>query len=193
MPTLANYIVHTIACLNLSGEAISRSSQYSTTGGNIVGLFLKHTTAFVTHMVNPLLPHGLFFPNISKGSFICTIPVRITHNTAFVTPVVEHWMEREIAQWVHHEGSIRRPIAPWANALTTELHLALLSPQVDTISCGCGIWTEWSNLQHGKRVDKENESAITRRNNSPFHRQPSANYISPLLECGMRKSQQVSP
>ena len=25
---------------------------------------------------------------------------------------------------VHHEGSIRRPIAPWANALTTELHLA---------------------------------------------------------------------
>ena len=34
------------------------------------------------------------------------------------------WMEREIAQWVHHEGSIRRPITPWANALTTELHLA---------------------------------------------------------------------
>ena len=24
----------------------------------------------------------------------------------------------------HHGGSIRRPIAPWANALTTELHLA---------------------------------------------------------------------
>ena len=33
-------------------------------------------------------------------------------------------LEREIAQWVCHEGSIRRPIAPWANALTTELHLA---------------------------------------------------------------------
>ena len=26
---------------------------------------------------------------------------RIAHNTAFVTPVVEHWLEREIAQWVH--------------------------------------------------------------------------------------------
>ena len=24
---------------------------------------------------------------------------RITHTTAFVTPVVEHWLEREIAQW----------------------------------------------------------------------------------------------
>ena len=32
--------------------------------------------------------------------------------TAFVTSVVKHWMELEIAQWVHHEGSIRRPITP---------------------------------------------------------------------------------
>ena len=24
----------------------------------------------------------------------------IAHTTAFVTPVVEHWLEREIAQWV---------------------------------------------------------------------------------------------
>ena len=48
---------------------------------------------------------------------------RITHTTAFVTPVVENWLEREIAQWVHHEGSIRRPIAPLSNALITELHL----------------------------------------------------------------------
>ena len=27
---------------------------------------------------------------------------RIAYTTAFVTPVVEHWLEREIAQWVHH-------------------------------------------------------------------------------------------
>ena len=26
---------------------------------------------------------------------------RISHTTAFVTPVGEHWLEREIAQWVH--------------------------------------------------------------------------------------------
>ena len=26
---------------------------------------------------------------------------RITHKTAFLTPVVEHWLERELAQWVH--------------------------------------------------------------------------------------------
>ena len=26
---------------------------------------------------------------------------RITHTTAFITRVVEHWLEQEIAQWVH--------------------------------------------------------------------------------------------
>ena len=50
---------------------------------------------------NLLLPHRLLFPISSKGSFICIIPDRIIHTTAFVTPVVEHWLEREIAQWVH--------------------------------------------------------------------------------------------
>ena len=55
---------------------------------------------------------------------------RMTHTTAFVTPVVEHWLEREIAQWVHHEGSIRRPIAPSANALTMELQLDPLDTDI---------------------------------------------------------------
>ena len=36
---------------------------------------------------NLLPPHGLFFPISSKGSFICIIPDRIAHTTAFVTPV----------------------------------------------------------------------------------------------------------
>ena len=69
-----------------------------------------HSTHFylrlygVRHMVmdnsdsekgNPLLLN-------SKGSFYMHHPTdRITHTTAFVTPVVEHWLEREIAQWVH--------------------------------------------------------------------------------------------
>ena len=49
---------------------------------------------------NPLPPYRLLLSINSKGSFICTIPDRITHTTAFVTPVVEHWLEQEIAQWV---------------------------------------------------------------------------------------------
>ena len=35
---------------------------------------------------NPLPPHRLIFPINSKGSFLCTIPDRIAHTTAFVTP-----------------------------------------------------------------------------------------------------------
>ena len=31
---------------------------------------------------------------------------RITHTTAFVTPVVEHWLEREIAKW----GKLQRQL-----------------------------------------------------------------------------------
>ena len=74
---------------------------------------------------NPLPLHGLLFPINSKDSFICIHPTeRIAHTTAFVTPVVEHWLEWEIPQLVHNEGSILRPIAPRANALTTELQLA---------------------------------------------------------------------
>ena len=30
-----------------------------------------------------------------------------TYHSFFITPVVEHWLEREIVQCVHHEGSIR--------------------------------------------------------------------------------------
>ena len=52
---------------------------------------------------NSLPPYGLLCPISSKGSFICIIRDRITHTMAFVTPVVEHKLEREIAQWFHHD------------------------------------------------------------------------------------------
>ena len=32
---------------------------------------------------------------------------RITHTTAFGTPVVEHWLEREIARWIHDVAADR--------------------------------------------------------------------------------------
>ena len=48
------------------------------------------------------------------------------HSLCYTSQTSE--LEWEIAQWVHHEGSIWWPIAPWANAFTTELHLA---PPID--------------------------------------------------------------
>ena len=64
-----------------------------------VGLMVKDHSD--SERGNLLPPHGLLFPINSKGSFICTIPHRVAHTTAFITPVVEDWLEREIAQWVH--------------------------------------------------------------------------------------------
>ena len=59
---------------------------------------------------NPLLPlHGLHFL-ISSKVFLYATSHRIAHTMAFVTPVMEHWLELEIVQWVHHEVSIPRPI-----------------------------------------------------------------------------------
>ena len=46
---------------------------------------------------------------------------RITHTTACVTPVAEHWLEREIALKDRSDDPSRHERA---NALTTELHLA---------------------------------------------------------------------
>ena len=52
---------------------------------------------------NPLPPHRLLFA-ISSGFLYVRHPTdRIIHTTAFVTPVVEHWLEREIGR--PHEGS----------------------------------------------------------------------------------------
>ena len=88
---------------------------------------------------NPLQPYGLLFPISSKGSFICTISQIGTHHDLCYTSrgvlaetrnvyASSHrqdntycdlcYTSREIAQWVHHEGSIRRPIAPIADALS---------------------------------------------------------------------------
>ena len=50
---------------------------------------------------NPLPPHGLFFPITAMVLLYPPSHRRIAHTTAFDTPVVEHWQEREIAQWVH--------------------------------------------------------------------------------------------
>ena len=55
---------------------------------------------------NPLPPHGLLFPISSKDYFICIIP----------QTVMEHWLEQEIAQWVHPMKD--RSDGPWHHERT---------------------------------------------------------------------------
>ena len=46
---------------------------------------------------------------------------RIAYGMVFVIPVMENWLEWEIAWWVHHGGVIQ-----WLIWITTELHIPLL-------------------------------------------------------------------
>ena len=50
-----------------------------------------YLTTHSTHFIYGYMASDIFSIS-SKGSFICVIPDRITHTTAFVTPVVEHWL-----------------------------------------------------------------------------------------------------
>ena len=77
---------------------------------------MTHSTHFILrlygvgHMVKdhsdserkPTATTWVTLSNEQQGFFYMHHPTdRIAHTMAFVTPVVEHWLEREIAQWVH--------------------------------------------------------------------------------------------
>ena len=53
-----------------------------------------------------LLLHGLLFLISSNVFFYNPSSYRQDKTyQAFVTAVMEHWLEQEIVQWIHHEGS----------------------------------------------------------------------------------------
>ena len=43
---------------------------------------------------------------------------RIVYITAFVTPVVEYYLEREIAQWIHHDSQTEKDIEMTTHQVT---------------------------------------------------------------------------
>ena len=96
---------------------------------------------------NLLSPHGLLFPISSKGSFIYASSYRQdnTYQGLCYTSCRALAGMRNSSMGLPHEGSIRRPIAPWANALTTELHLA---PKNGFKPCWTCPVLEYSNI-HG--------------------------------------------
>ena len=69
-----------------------------------------HSESKKGNLVQPL--RGILFSISSKGSIICRIPERIAHTLAFVTPVVEHWLEQEIAPSLHEQMHIATFFAP---------------------------------------------------------------------------------
>ena len=94
----------------ISSRINNRSAVYDWKEGNV--LFNDTLNTFylrlygVGHMVkdhsdsergNTLPPHKLLLPISIKGFFYIHHPTdRIIHTMAFVTPVVEHWLERTV-------------------------------------------------------------------------------------------------
>ena len=58
--------------------------------------------------------HQYILPYYQQGTFYMYHPI---DTIAHTTTSVEHSLEREIAQWVHHEGLIQQSIAPWEDTL----------------------------------------------------------------------------
>ena len=73
------------------------------------------------------------------------------HSTAFVMPVVEHLLEREIAQWVHHQESMRRLIVPWADPIRLLLFRVHRGIEVMLLELYFYYWHEKS-LKHNPYI-----------------------------------------
>ena len=113
-----NYLSLVIKCTERKERNVLFNDTLSTFYLWLYGIKLTVKDHSDSERGNLLPPHGLLFPVSSNVFFYMHHPTdRIAHTMTFVTPLVVHWLEREIAQWVHHEGSIQWPIAPWADTL----------------------------------------------------------------------------
>ena len=67
---------------------------------------------------------------------------RIAHTTAFVTPVVEHWLEREIAQWVQPMKDRSDDPSHHERTLLPRSYISLLAHCGDRSSSGQSIYDD---------------------------------------------------
>ena len=65
---------------------------------------------------------------------------RIAHTTAFVTPVVEHWLEQEIAQWVKCKGVMELGSSEGARCSSIVEHLLV-------------VWWLFGSISHGGPIE----------------------------------------
>ena len=72
---------------------------------------------------------------------------RIAHTTSLVTSVVEDWLEQEMAQSVHHEGSIQWLIAPWVDAVP-QSYISLPYFSLKVYKCHQLIWCQTMQGSH---------------------------------------------
>ena len=104
---------------------------------------------------NPLMPHRLLFPWV----FYIHHPTdRIAHTTAFVTPVVEHWLEWEIAQWVHPMKDRSDDPSHHEQTLLPRSYISLQTAREETHCClymGYSFWLSARDLLYASSLRQD--------------------------------------
>ena len=109
---------------------------------------------------------------------------RIAHTTAFVTSVVEYWLEGEIAQWVHHEDRSDDP----------SLHERPLLPR-SYISLLCHLKHHCDGILYltegAQAVWKHHLHLNARTENTNTFADPTCNPYNETNDCFSRWSKQI--
>ena len=99
---------------NTAPAATTTTSTTTTTSEGRKEMFYltTHSSHFIyaymasDHLYNergiPLPSHGFSFRLAAMVFYMHHHSDRITHTTAFVVRFVDHWLKRELSQWVHH-------------------------------------------------------------------------------------------
>ena len=74
----------------------------------------------------------------------------IAHTMAFVTPVVEHWLEREIAQWVHTMKDRFDDPSHHERALLPRSYISLPVPWSTSRSLLTPLWHTAASIRKSK-------------------------------------------
>ena len=119
-------------------HATSQRSDYES--AHLTGLLVRETRSDPSHHERTLLPRSYI-------SLLCEVA----------------WLRERSPDWVAGERDSQRPIAPWANALTTELHLAPLWSSVTTRALTwLGCWWERLAATHRTMSERSYHGATSR-------------------------------
>ena len=119
---------------------------------------------------NLLLPHRLLFP--ISGIYMHHPTDRITHTMAFVTSVVEHWLEWEIAQWVHPMKDRSDDPSHYEWTPLPQSYISLPREEQKQLFCPCGNCFLWECIincsSSHKTICNSRQVALAWRKNSPM-------------------------
>ena len=110
---------------------------------------------------------------------------RITHTTAFITPVVEHWLEREIAQWAWWRMNLEKLYRP-----LIKCHLTCMTSDEGAVS-----WVRTVDRSVVRVWTIDSRLAIKPSQTQSWHISGTIHkaVVSPIAVCAVLDLVQVGP